>query len=107
MLLTSIVGVPFVVGLLRLFARRRGLLEVLNSRDATERAFAHNAKARERRFSSSEAVAQNCILLDCRFLICRSDEIGARPESTRALLNAIRRYSRLKICATSLEALCC
>jgi hypothetical protein len=128
---------------------------------------AHNAKARERRFSGSEAVTQDCILsvfaeivasreyfsdptgarrlrrfnvqnlqaafpfhrlwnfvrrsgvnaalrwlrvrraaLYRGFLICQSVEIGARPGSAHALPNAIRRYSRLKICAPLLEAPC-
>jgi len=47
------------------------------------------------------AVAQSCTLPYRRFVICNAlDDLRAR-ERANALPNAIRRYSRLKICATA------
>ncbi len=46
-------------------------------------------------------VAQNCILLYCGFAIRWRWRNQTRPQVANALPKAIRRYSRLKICATS------
>jgi hypothetical protein len=46
-------------------------------------------------------VAQISNLPYRRFSICGADEIPDRFETPEALPNAIRRYSRLQICATS------